>query len=171
MSSEQNLNSENPPDDRSLVRTILNIVATRSEMARLELAIARNNAVKTVVYGAVGAFFAVLSIIFVSIAVLAVFWEEHRIFAACVLAGFYVVLTLIFIGRARNLAANMPYAFTMTSQVLKEDLQSILAHPAEPRQAEENSAGDAADTPSRASSAEDLEARIRELQEKIDKGN
>jgi uncharacterized membrane protein YqjE len=171
MSSEQNLNSENPPDDRSLVRTILNIVATRSEMARLELAIARNNAVKTVVYGAVGAFFAVLSIIFVSIAVLAVFWEEHRIFAACVLAGFYVILTLIFIGRARNLAANMPYAFTMTSQVLKEDLQSILAHPAEPRQAEENSAGDAADTPSRSSSAEDLEARIRDLQEKIDKGN
>jgi uncharacterized membrane protein YqjE len=171
MSNEQNLNSENPPDDRSLVRTILNIVATRSEMARLELAIARNNAVRTVIYGFAGAFFAVLSIIFVSIAVLAVFWEDHRIFAACVLAGFYVVLTLIFIGRARNLAANMPYAFTMTSQVLKEDLQSILAHPAEPRQAEENSAGDAADTPSRASSAEDLEARIRDLQEKIDKGN
>jgi uncharacterized membrane protein YqjE len=171
MSSEQNLNSENPPDDRSLVRTILNIVATRSEMARLELAIARNNAVKTVVYGAVGAFFAVLSIIFVSIAVLAVFWEEHRIFAACVLAGFYVILTLIFIGRARNLAANMPYAFTMTSQVLKEDLQSILAHPAEPQTAEESGAGDAADTPSRASSAQDLEARIRDLQEKIDKGN
>jgi len=171
MSNEQNLNSENPPDDRSLVRTILNIVATRSEMARLELAIARNNAVKTVVFGAMGAFFAVLSIIFVSIAVLAVFWEEHRIFAACVLAGFYVVLTLIFIGRARNLAANMPYAFTMTSQVLKEDLQSILAHPAEPPQTEENGAGGAADTPSGTSSAQDLEARIRDLQEKIDKGN
>jgi uncharacterized membrane protein YqjE len=171
MSNEQNLNSENPPDDRSLVRTILNIVATRSEMARLELAIARNNAVRTVIYGFAGAFFAVLSIIFVSIAVLAVFWEDHRIFAACVLAGFYVVLTLFFIGRARNLAANMPYAFSMTSQVLKEDLQSLLARPESTREEAQDAAGKTAPETPHASSPQDLEARIRDLQEKIDKGN
>ena len=91
--------------------TILNQVvdglATRLQIASIELSVAKNNAAKTAVLAAL---FGLFALVFISVALLVIFWEDHRIFVSCCIAGVYLLLFLFFLGKARNLAANMPYA-------------------------------------------------------------
>ena len=92
--------------------TILNQVvdglATRLQIASIELSVAKNNAAKTAIYAVLAALFGLFALVFISVALLVIFWEDHRIFVSCCIAGVYLLLFLFFLGKARNLAANMP---------------------------------------------------------------
>ncbi|MFQ9937257.1 MAG: phage holin family protein [Parasutterella excrementihominis] len=81
-----------------------------------------------------------------------IFWEDHRVFVSCCIAGAYLLLFLFFLGKARNLAANMPYAFEESRQILAADVAAFRAscnkkagvatqQPVDPTKEENNNAG------------------------------
>ena len=111
--------------------TILNQVvdglATRLQIASIELSVAKNNAAKTAIYAVLAALFGLFALVFISVALLVIFWEDHRIFVSCCIAGVYLLLFLFFLGKARNLAANMPYAFEESRQILAADVAAFRA--------------------------------------------
>ena len=134
--------------------TILNQVvdglATRLQIASIELSVAKNNAAKTAIYAVLAALFGLFALVFISVALLVIFWEDHRIFVSCCIAGVY--LLLFFLGKARNLAANMPYAFEESRQILAADVAAFRAscnkkagvaaqQPVDPTEGENNNAG------------------------------
>ena len=134
--------------------TILNQVvdglATRLQIASIELSVAKNNAAKTAIYAVLAALFGLFALVFISVALLVIFWEDHRIFVSCCIAGVY--LFLFFLGKARNLAANMPYAFEESRQILAADVAAFRAscnkkagvaaqQPVDPTEGENNNAG------------------------------
>ena len=123
--------------------TILNQVvdglATRLQIASIELSVAKNNAAKTAIYAVLAALFGLFALVFISVALLVIFWEDHRIFVS-------------FLGKARNLAANMPYAFEESRQILAADVAAFRAscnkkagvaaqQPVDPTEGENNNAG------------------------------
>ena len=133
--------------------TILNQVvdglATRLQIASIELSVAKNNAAKTAVYTVLAALFGLFALVFISVALLVIFWEDHRVFVSCCIAGAYLLLFLFFLG---NLAANMPYAFEESRQILAADVAAFRAscnkkagvanqHPVDPTKEENNNAG------------------------------
>lgn len=136
--------------------TILNQVvdglATRLQIASIELSVAKNNAAKTAIYAVLAALFGLFALVFISVALLVIFWEDHRIFVSCCIAGVYLLLFLFFLGKARNLAANMPYAFEESRQILAADVVAFRAscnkkagvaaqQPVDPTEGENNNAG------------------------------
>ena len=136
--------------------TILNQVvdglATRLQIASIELSVAKNNAAKTAVYTVLAALFGLFALVFISVALLVIFWEDHRVFVSCCIAGAYLLLFLFFLGKVRNLAANMPYAFEESRQILAADVAAFRAscnkkagvanqHPVDPTKEENNTAG------------------------------
>ena len=129
--------------------TILNQVvdglATRLQIASIELSVAKNNAAKTAVYTVLAALFGLFALV-------VIFWEDHRVFVSCCIAGAYLLLFLFFLGKARNLAANMPYAFEESRQILAADVAAFRAscnkkagvatqQPVDPTKEENNNAG------------------------------
>ena len=128
--------------------TILNQVvdglATRLQIASIELSVAKNNAAKTAVYTVLAALFGLFALVFISVALL--------VFVSCCIAGAYLLLFLFFLGKVRNLAANMPYAFEESRQILAADVAAFRAscnkkagvanqHPVDPTKEENNNAG------------------------------
>ena len=87
--------------------TILNQVvdglATRLQIASIELSVAKNNAAKTAIYAVLAALFGLFALVFISVALLVIFWEDHRIFVSCCIAGVYLLLFLFFLGKAATL--------------------------------------------------------------------
>ena len=98
------------------------------------------------------ALFGLFALVFISVALLVIFWEDHRVFVSCCIAGAYLLLFLFFLGKVRNLAANMPYAFEESRQILATDVAAFRAscnkkagvanqHPVDPTKEENNNAG------------------------------
>lgn len=100
-------------------------VATRLQIASIEFSVAKNNASKALGLFILAFFFGFFALAFISLALLIIFWEDHRIFVSCALAGTYAVIFLFIVGRARNYAANLPYAFTESKQILQADANSL----------------------------------------------
>lgn len=69
--------------------TILNQVvdglATRLQIASIELSVAKNNAAKTAIYAVLAALFGLFALVFISVALLVIFWEDTCIFVSCAL--------------------------------------------------------------------------------------
>lgn len=137
--------------------TILNQVvdglATRLQIAFYRaLRRPKTTRAKTAVYTVLAALFGLFALVFISVALLVIFWEDHRVFVSCCIAGAYLLLFLFFLGKVRNLAANMPYAFEESRQILAADVAAFRAscnkkagvanqHPVDPTKEENNNAG------------------------------
>lgn len=109
----------------SFITQIFDSIETRIEMAAIEAEVAKQNSLKLILYYALAAFFGLFALTFISIAVIVLFWEEHRIFVSCAIAALYSVIFLFFLGKANNLASNMPYAFELSRQGLKADFMAL----------------------------------------------
>lgn len=109
----------------TLLSQIADGLATRLQIASIELSVARDNAGKAAFYGILAGFFGLFSLVFISIALLVVFWDEHRVFVACALAVFYTVIFLYLLGRARNFASTLPYSFAESKQIMQADMNSF----------------------------------------------
>lgn len=111
----------------TILNQLIDSLATRLQIASIELSVAKNNAAKTAIYAVLAALFGLFALVFISVALLVIFWEDHRVFVSCCIAGAYLLLFLFFLGKARNLAANMPYAFEESRQILAADVAAFRA--------------------------------------------
>lgn len=99
---------------------------TRLELAGVELAQARQNTVQTVVWATLLALALAFGSLFVCLAVVALFWDTHRMLAilGCVL--FYAALGGLFYARLRQVLAEQTPLFETTIAELGRDRQAIL---------------------------------------------
>lgn len=123
--TEDQTNGKTP--EKSILVTIFDFFSTRAEIIGLEMNVAKDNSIRLLVYGLITACCAFLTLTFISVALLALFWETHRIFVACGISVFYIILTFYFAGKAKSFASNLPYAFEVSKQTLKEDSQRLRA--------------------------------------------
>ncbi len=118
-----------PPKNDASLRSVLDLfvegLATRAQIFGLELSVAKDNTAKSALNVVLAALFGIFALVFISVALLVIFWDDHRIFVACCLAGFYTVMFLFFLARAKNLASNLPYAFTESKQIISNDLEAL----------------------------------------------
>lgn len=124
--STGNRNNEKNPE-KSILVTVLDFFSTRAEIIGLEVNVAKDNSIRLLVFGLIAACCAFLALTFISVALLAIFWDSHRIFVACGISVFYIVLTFFFAGKAKSFASNLPYAFEVSKQTLREDSKKLRA--------------------------------------------
>lgn len=117
--------AKSSPKISTILSQLFEGATTRVQIASLEFAMAKNNAVKVIVNGVVAALFGLFALAFISLALLIFFWEDHRVFVSCSLAVFYLVLFLFFLGRGKALAANLPYAFEESKQIWSADMVAL----------------------------------------------
>ncbi|WP_370260950.1 phage holin family protein [Limnobacter sp.] len=111
---------------KRVMASLLGMGQTRLELAGVELAQARQATVRTVVWSILLALAAALASVFACLAVVAWFWETHRMAAlmGCVL--FYLGLAAWFLVRLKQALAEQPPLFEATLAELGKDRQAIL---------------------------------------------
>ncbi|HEX4844202.1 MAG TPA: phage holin family protein [Limnobacter sp.] len=111
---------------KRVVASLLGMGQTRLELASVELAQARQNTVQTVVWSILLALALAFGSLFVCLAVVALFWDTHRVLAifACVL--FYSALAGWFYVRLKRTLAQQNPLFEATIAELGRDRQAIL---------------------------------------------
>ncbi len=78
---------------RSLVTTLVAIAATRLEILISEFELEKLRLARMLVLGIAAVFFAAMALIFLSLLVLMLFWDEHRLAALGGISAFYMALT------------------------------------------------------------------------------
>jgi len=78
---------------RSLVTTLVAIVSTRLEILISEFELEKLRLARMLVLGMAAVFFAAMALIFLSLLVLMLFWDEHRLAALGGISALYVALT------------------------------------------------------------------------------
>lgn len=127
-------------------------MATRLQIASIELSVAKNNAGKDSNLCCSCRPFRPLCARFYIGRTSCYFLGRSPHFVSCCIAGVYLLLFLFFLGKARNLAANMPYAFEESRQILAADVAAFRAscnkkagvaaqQPVDPTEGENNNAG------------------------------
>jgi uncharacterized membrane protein YqjE len=110
---------------RSLLAHALSLLLTRGELAALELATARDRAVRWLVLGLMAAVLMLAALLTVSIWVAAIFWDGPRALALGLLAAAYAVAGVIAISVIRSEVAAAPPILSETRAELEKDRDAL----------------------------------------------
>jgi uncharacterized membrane protein YqjE len=99
---------------------------TRLELAGVELAQARQSAVKTVLWSLLTALALSFASLFVCALVVALAWDSYRYVAIAACVAFYVVLAVYFYVQLKDTLAAQPPLFEATLAELGRDKQAVL---------------------------------------------
>ena len=101
------------------------VLLTRGELAALELADARDRAVRWLIIGLVGAVLLLAALVTVSLWIAALFWDGPRALALGLLALAYALGGLVAIGIVRREAAQAPTMLAQTRAELQKDRDAL----------------------------------------------
>lgn len=87
---------------RRMIATLVAIVHTRLELFTTEIEEEIQRAASIMLWALIALFFGSLFVLMLAVTVLVVFWDDHRILAASLITGTFLVLTLIFALLARS---------------------------------------------------------------------
>jgi uncharacterized membrane protein YqjE len=110
---------------RELLAQALAVLLTRGELAALELADARDRAVRWLIIGLVGAVLLLAALVTVSLWIAALFWDGPRALALGLLALAYALGGLVAIGIVRREAAQAPTMLAQTRAELQKDRDAL----------------------------------------------
>lgn len=110
---------------RSVAAHAISLLATRGELAALELGETRDRALRWATLGAVGAVLLLAALLTLSLWVAAVFWDGPRALALGMLAIAYAVAGLMAIRVVRNEIATSPPLLEQTRAELKKDRDAL----------------------------------------------
>ena len=110
-----------------MAASLLGMGQTRLELAGVELAQARQNAVKTVVWVLLAGLAAAFASLFVCALVIALAWGTHRFIAIAGCAVFYAVLAAWFYVQFKSTTAAQPDLFEATIAEFGRDKDALLA--------------------------------------------
>jgi len=103
-----------------LLRTLLSIVQNRLELVLVEVQEERTRVVGAFLLVAGVVAFGCMTLVLITFAVVAVFWENHRVAVLGSLSLLYLVVTLVAYWRLRHRLKHWP-AFAATLAELKKD--------------------------------------------------
>lgn len=110
---------------RELLAQALALLLTRGELAALELADARDRAVRWLIIGLIGAVLLLAALVTVSLWIAALFWDGRRALALGLLALAYALGGLVAIGIVRREAARAPTLLAQTRAELQNDRDAL----------------------------------------------
>jgi len=110
---------------KTFVATLIAIIGTRLEIAAGELEEERLRLSGIVAYGAMVFLFAALGLIFLSLLVVAVFWDEHRIAALSGIVILYALLAFIAGLQLRKRLSQKSRLFSVTVDELRKDQERL----------------------------------------------
>lgn len=111
---------------RNFVATLVDIIATRVEIVANELEEERLRLGSMAAWAACTFLFAALALIFFSMLVVAVFWDDHRIAATACVGIFYVLLAALSAAQFRSRLERKSKLFTTTIEELRKDQARLL---------------------------------------------
>ena len=111
---------------RRVIASLLGMTQTRLELAGVELAQARQSAVKTVLWSLLTALALSFASLFVCALVVALAWDSYRYVAIAACIAFYVVLAVYFYVQLKDTLAAQPPLFEATLAELDRDKQAVL---------------------------------------------
>jgi uncharacterized membrane protein YqjE len=111
---------------KRVVASLLGMTQTRLELAGVELAQARQSAVKTVLWSLLTALALSFASLFVCALIVALAWDSYRYTAIAGCALFYVVLGAYFYVQLKDTLAAQPPLFEATIAELGRDKQAVL---------------------------------------------
>lgn len=111
---------------KRVVSSLLGMGQTRLELAGVELAQARQSAVRTVLWSLLSALALAFASLFLCVLVIALCWESYRLTAIAGSAAFYVVLGVYFYMKLKDTLATQPPLFEATLAELGRDRQAVL---------------------------------------------
>lgn len=110
---------------KAVVATLIAIIGTRLEIAAGELEEERLRLTGIMAYAALVFLLAQLGLLFLSLLVVAVFWDQHRIAALSVIVIVYIVLTVIAGARLRRRLSQKSHLFSTTVEELRKDEERL----------------------------------------------
>ena len=113
---------------RALLAHALALFLTRGELAALELAEARDRAVRWLVLALVAAVLLLAALLTVSLWVATIFWDGPRVMAVSLLAVAYAVAGVVAIGILRREVAAAPPILSETRAELEKDRDALRGH-------------------------------------------
>ncbi len=125
--SEGNGNPPTPPRLASLVRkagiTFFSSLQNRAELASVELREENLRVVELFIWGIVTCFLGLLFLIFGTFAVIMMFAPEHRVFAALVFSGIYLVAAVLALLNLKAQAKRTDTPFAGSIEEIKKDAE------------------------------------------------
>lgn len=87
---------------KRMIATLVAMVHTRLELFTTEIEEEIQRAASILLWALIALFFGSLTVLMIAVTVLVVFWDDHRILAAGIITGTFLILTLIFALLARS---------------------------------------------------------------------
>lgn len=110
---------------KRMLATLLALAHTRLELFTTEIEEEIQRAASILLWGLVALFFGSLTVLFVAVTVLIVFWDRNRILAASLITVSFLVLTLIFGLLARARLRAKPRFMAASIEELKRDKEAL----------------------------------------------
>lgn len=126
MIEEGLVNQPRPPPGlitsaRNFLATLLALVATRAEIVATELEEERTRLANLLVWAACAAVFGLLTLVFLSLLIVAAFWDSHRIAALVAVTLAHIVLAIYCGLQLRRRMDQRPRLFATTLEELRKD--------------------------------------------------
>lgn len=125
--SADNGNPPTPPGLTSLLRkagiTIFESLQNRAELAAVELREENLRVVELFIWGTITCFLGLMFLVVATFAVIMMFAPEHRIFAALVFAGIYLVAAALALLNLKALAKRSGTPFADSIEEIKKDAE------------------------------------------------
>lgn len=110
---------------KNFVATLIAIIGTRLEIAASELEEERLRLSEMMAWGACAMLFGALALIFLSLLVVAVFWDDHRLAALGLITALYVILAAVAGLKLRKCLEQKSKLFSVTVQELRKDQEGL----------------------------------------------
>jgi len=110
---------------RSLLTTSLSLVHTRVELIGIELEQELWRLRSLLIWGFASLLLALMAVGFVGVALIVKYWDTHRELVSALVAGGFVLLTLIAVGLVLRAATSRPRLFEGTLKELERDLEAL----------------------------------------------
>ena len=110
---------------RSLLTTSLSLVHTRVELIGIELEQELWRLRSLLIWGFASLLLALMAVGFAGVALIIKYWDTHRELVSALVAGGFVLLTLIAVGLVLRAATSRPRLFEGTLKELERDLEAL----------------------------------------------
>jgi uncharacterized membrane protein YqjE len=110
---------------RRMLATLVALVHTRLELFTTEIEEEIQRAASILLWALIALFFGSLTVLMVAVTVLIVFWDDHRILAAGLITGTFLLLTLVFALLARMRLRAKTRFMDASLDELERDRQSL----------------------------------------------
>ncbi len=115
--------------ERGPLSVVVSMARTRLELAATDLEAHVAATLAALAVGIVALVSGLIAFGFVGIAVIALFWDSHRVAATLATTAAYITLALVFLALARSRWKARPAPFDATLRELELDREALRVHP------------------------------------------